>query len=295
MELLASLSKTENLKRIHLAGIDGIIFGSLFSLKNSFPVDVFLNIMKYCDETGLKKYVVIDSFISEEDKGDLYTYFDLLLRCKVDGIYFHDLAVYDVALSYDATELLIYDGQSVMTNSVDAAFFLNQGINGVVLGRELRLDEVADIISEHPNQLDMQIFGRFRMSYSKRKFLSNYFKEIGQERDVQNDRFLSLMEETRTYRMPVFENEYGTQIFTDFVFEMYKQWPVLGPYLKRAIIDDSFLPNELFFKAIHDYRRLTNENVEFMKNSLYNDYPQIGLSSGYFFEKVTLGKDDEKD
>ncbi len=292
MELLAGISKLDRLQRIQHSGIDGIVFGSFFSLKNAFPVDTFLKIAEFCDRAHLKKYVVLDSIVSEEEKGDLYNYFDLLLRLKVDGIYFHDLAVYDVARSFGRTDLLIYDGQTMMTNSLDIAFFLDQDID-VVLGRELTLEELIPMIAKNPGRLDMQIFGRYRLSYSKRNFLSNYFKEIGKDSDPKGKTSFTLREETRDYYLPVVENEYGTQIYTDFIFEMYREYPVLAPHLKRAIIDDAFVPASLFVKVIHDYRRITEENTEFLRESLYREFPNEGLSSGYFYEKGSTVKNVE--
>ena len=292
MELLAGISKLDHLQKVQYSGIDGIIFGSFFSLKNSFPIDTFLKISEFCDRAHLKKYIVLDSIVSEEEKGDLYNYFDLLLRLKVDGIYFHDLAVYDVARSFERTDLLIYDGQTMMTNSLDIAFFLDQDID-VVLGRELTLEEIIPMIAKNPGRLDMQVFGRYRLSYSKRNFLSNYYKEIGKDDDPKDKKTFTLREETRDYYLPIIENEYGTQIYTDFVFEMYREYPVLAPHLKRAIVDDAFISTPLFTKVIHDYRRITEENVEFLRESLYKDFPDEGLSSGYFYEKGSTIKNVE--
>lgn len=290
MELLAVLKQTKDLERIRYSGLDGVIFGSSFCLKSPLSIATLKKVCEYCDLVSLKKYIVIDAFVPEELKSELYVYFDILLSCKVDGIYFHDLAVYDVALSYGRTDLLIYDGMTMMANSLEASFFLNKGISGVVIGRELSLEEVTEMIGTFPNQLDMQVFGRFRLSYSKRDFLTDYFEETGQLYDVRDRDDVTLMEETRNYKMPVIENNYGTQIYTDFIFEMYRELPILGPYLKRAIIDSAFIPEKLYFKVLRDYKRLTKDNVDFLRESLYNDYANEGLSSGYLYEKVNITK-----
>ena len=293
MELIATLHDTNDLERIRYSGLDGVLFGSDFSLKSRFSIGTLRKIAEYCDLAKLKKYVVIDAFIPEERKSELYCYFEVLLECNVDGIYFHDMAVYDVALSYGRTDLLIYDGATLLTNSLEASFFLEKGISGAVIAPELTLDEVAEMLGTLPNKLDMQIFGRFRLSYSKRHFLSSYFEETGKDYDAKDREDITLVEETRWEHMPIVENEYGTMIYTGFIFEMYREFPILSPYIRRGIIDGYLIEDKLFFKALRDYKRLTKDNVEFLRESLYNDFRNAELSSGYLYEKRTIVSDDE--
>ena len=293
MELLVSLSNPENFKRILNAGVNGIIIGSLFSLDYDYSINEFVKLAQLIEENGIKKYCMIDQIISEDEIIDLYQYIELVKALDFDGIYFHDFAVYDIACDYGLRDKLIYEGSTVLCNSLDAAFLLNKGINGVLVSRELTLSEYEKILINNPNKIDMQVFGRFKMSYSKREFLSDYFKEINEEYDPNYKNTLMIQEELRDYQMPIRQGRFGTVIYTDYVFEMYDELLDLSPYIKRAIISDVLINGDMLIKVIRDYKRLTKDNISFLKETLINNVPEGLLSKGYLYTATNKEKVDE--
>ena len=291
MELLLTLRKMDQLERA-VSVADGIIVGKFFSSGYHFTMHEFNQIYSYCKEHHCKFYIVMDNFVSENEKMLMYEYFDYIDSLDVDGIYFHDLGIYDAAKSYNLVSKLIYDGKTVLCNSLDTAFWLDKGIDSVVLSRELTLPEIRTIVHNNPQKTDLQIFGHLRMSQSKRKFLTNYFKEIGKDYDFLNKETLTLIEEKRNDRMPILEEESGTSIYTDYIFEMFSEITSLSPYLKRGIIDTLFIENDKqIFEVCRDYKRITSQNREFIKNSLYHNYPD-NYSSGYLYQKTNITKDE---
>ena len=293
MELLVSLSNPENFKRILNAGVNGIIIGSLFSLDYDYSINEFVKLAQLIEENGIKKYCMIDQIISEDEIIDLYQYIELVKALDFDGIYFHDFAVYDIACDYGLRDKLIYEGSTVLCNSLDAAFLLNKGINGVLVSRELTLSEYEKILINNPNKIDMQVFGRFKMSYSKREFLSDYFKEINEEYDPNYKNTLMIQEELRNYQMPIRQGRFGTVIYTDYVFEMYDELLDLSLYIKRAIISDVLINGDMLIKVIRDYKRLTKDNISFLKETLINNVPEGLLSKGYLYTATNKEKVDE--
>ena len=143
MELLVTLSSIDNLSKMALCEVDGLVFGGPFSLRFNYSLNDIQKISDYCLEYGIKRYISIDAFVLEEDKVSLYDYFDFLKMLNPDGIYFTDLGVVSVA-DDSLKDKLIYDPDTLITNSLDARFYLKQGI-GVVLSRELSLEEVLKI------------------------------------------------------------------------------------------------------------------------------------------------------
>ena len=292
MELLVTLSNINLLNKYTKGNVDGLLFGGPLSLRFNYSLKEIEMINEYCLKESLKRYVTIDAFISEYDRVLVNDYLEFLKKLDVDGIYFTDLGIINVAGGVDLTNKLIYDPDTLLTNSLDVNFFLRQGI-GTVLARELSFDEVKDILEKNPAKCDMQVFGHLKMSYSKRQFMTNYFKYIGKEVDVLNKRSIRLVEEHRNYKLPIIEDKYGTRIYSDYVLLMYKEYLELRPLLKRAIIDDTFIEkNELTLAALRDYKRVSDMNAEFLEENITALYNNVSFSNGYLSNKTSKVKEE---
>ena len=291
MELLFCLRNPSLIKKVENK-VDGVIVGSLFAMGYSYSLNDIKQICHYCLTHNLKAYIVMDSFINEDEIQNLYDYLKFLSTLNISGIYFHDLAVMNLAKEFNLTSKLIYDGYSVMCNSFDAAYYLSKGLNSIVISRELTMQEVVNIVSVNKGRIDMQIFGHLRMSYSKRKFIKNYFKQINTDYNYQNKQSLYLIEEKRNYKMPIVEDQYGTRIYSDFVFEMFNELPYLHDYLNRGIVDPLFINENYIEDILRELGRLTKDNSNFLKNSIRQKYPD-NYSTGYLYQKTNLVKDEQ--
>ncbi len=295
MEILLTLKNMDNLFKIAYKEIDGLVFGGPFSLCFDFDLEQIKKINEYCLNNGVKRYITVDTFICEGDKVALYEYFDFLKEINPDGIYFTDLGVIKAASNVGLGNCLIYDPDTLMTNSLDVNFYARQKI-GIVLARELTLEEVNKIVDKNPNEVDMQVFGHLKLSYSKRKFLSNYFKHIDSDVNVEGKRSIRLIEENREYSLPVIEDKYGTRIYSDYILLMYKELVPLKNKLKRVILNDIFIENNgIIFDVARDIRRLTQENAEFLYSNLINKYPNVPFSTGYLYKKTSKVKEGDNE
>lgn len=283
----------ELLAQYQRSGVTGVIVNSRFSLKNNFAEEDLVVINQYCKNRNLKFFVCIDVLVNESDLEELHHYLDFIKYLKPDGIYFADLAVLSYVKGHMLNCELIYDPSTLNTNDLDVSFYLKQNVD-VVLARELTIREIADIIKKHQGRIEMQVFGHLRMSYSKRKFLSNYFNEIDEPIVVEGVNNFSLIEESRSYKLPIRENKYGTAIYTDYVFIMYEELAYLSKVLKRAIIDTDFIAEEIGLEVIRDIRRLSSENSKFLLDNFKNNHFFIDFSNGYLYQKTTDKKENDE-
>ena len=291
MELLVTLRHIESLEKI-LPFADGVILGSHFTNGYHLSLEEITQSVRFCRAFHKKVYIIMDDFISEDEKMLMYDYLDFIDGLNVDGIYFHDLGIYNAAKSYGLVSKLIYDGKTVMCNSLDTAFLLDKGIDSIVISRELTYPEVKEILKNHSGRIDLQIFGHLRMSYSRRHFLKNYFKQIGKEYDYSGKETLSLVEEQREYKMPIIEDEDGTYIYTDYIFEMFNEICEVKNDIKRGIIDTLFIDDlNLICQVLRDYRRINMGNRSFIKESFMHNHPG-NYSTGYFYQKTNISKDE---
>ena len=291
MELLVTLRNRPLLERI-LPLVDGVVIGKFFTASYHLGTHEMRIINNFCKANGKKVYIQIDNFISEDETRDFLDYMGFIRSLEPDGIYFHDLGVYEIAKQFGLVSKLIYDGKSVLCNSIDARFMLKRGIDAVMLSRELTFAEIKDIATNNPGQVDLQIFGHQRMSYTKRKFLKNYFREINRDYDYLNKETLYLVEEQRDYKMPIVEDEDGTYIYTDYIVEMFEEVPQISDLIKRGVIDTLFIDNEnQILQICRDFSRLNAQNASFIKESLRHAYPD-SYSSGYLYQKTNITKDE---
>ena len=289
MEILVTLRNIASIGKL-LPVVDGVIVGKHFTSCFDLSLQEISYVNNMCKENGKSIYIMMDNFVSENEKMLLYEYLDFISTLDVSGIYFHDLGIFDAAKSYGLLNKLIYDGKTVLCNSLDTAFMLDKGIDSVLLSRELTLKEITEIADNNYGKVDIQIFGHLRMSYSKRKFLTNYFKEIDKDYDYLNSQTIRLVEEKREYQMPIVEDENGTYIYTDYIFEMFDEITDLRPFIKRGIVDSLFIDDACIQQVCRDYRRINNENKNFIKSNIFLNYPG-NYSSGYLYQKTNITKD----
>lgn len=290
MELLVTLRERENIEKT-IALCDGFIVGSLFTSGYNLTKEDLVYINNYCKDCRKKVYVVIDNFISEDDKSSVLDYLYFIQKLNVDGIYFHDLGLYEMAKIYELENKLIYDGQTVLCNSLDVTYYMSKGLSGVVLSRELTYKELFDIVRNNPKCCDVQVFGHTRLSYSKRKFITNYYKEMNMNYDFSNNNNLYLVEEQRDYKLPIVEDEYGTKIYSDYVLQMYKELPQLKNFINRAIVDTLFIDKKIVVAVLRDYKYIDVNNADLLLDKLVNDYYE-NYSTGFLYQKTNITKDE---
>lgn len=292
MELVVSLKKKEYLSKLVENGAESILYGSLFSLKYHYSPEELIEINKLCTISGVKSYISIDALINESDIDQLNKYLYLLSELDIEGIYFSDLSIIALSKPYGLSNKLIYDAYNLNTNRIDIGYYLSKDVD-VVIARELCLDEIINIVSTYPKQLDMQIFGHLRMSYSKRPFISNYFKEIDRKENPVNKDSYTLIESTRANRLPIIETENGVAIYTDYVFMMFGELAYLKEYVKRGIVEAEFIPLDLLVDVIRAIRHLTKDNYQFLEKSIVAKHAGKQFADGYLYQKTSDRKEDE--
>ena len=291
MKLLCTLSKIEYLDKMP-GLVDGIICGSYFCDRQHYRLDEMRLIRQKTRESNLKMFALIDTMVMEEDITLLYEYMDFLKELEVDGIYFNDLAVYQVAAELKVLHLLRYDSSTLTTNSLDSAFFIKSGVSAVTLAREITFEEMMTIAENVGGKVDAVIFGYQKMASSKRHFLSNYFKYIDKQQDVLDMQNIRIVETTRSYAMPILENKYGTKIYTDYIFYMYQESLELANYLEYGIIDDIFLNEDCLFHVLRDYKKMNSKNALELENRLKARFIKLPFSKAYLYQKTNTTKKD---
>lgn len=222
-ELLIPASSLEVLKTAVLFGADAVyIGGEAFGLRakaKNFSVEEMRQGIAFAHDHGVKVHVTVNILAHNKDLEGAKAYFYELKEMKPDALIIADPGMFMLAKKICPEIEIHVSTQANNTNYMTYLFWHNLGAKRVVSARELSLDEIKEIRSRIPADMEIESFihGAMCISYSGRCLLSSYFtgRDANQGACTHPCRWkYVVMEESRPGEyLPVYENERGTYIF----------------------------------------------------------------------------------
>jgi len=304
-ELLIPASSLEVLKIAVVFGADAVyIGGEAFGLRakaKNFTKEEMAEGIAFAHEHGVKVYVTANILAHNGDLEGVREYFEELKELKPDALIIADPGVFMIAKEVCPEIERHISTQANNTNYGTYMFWYAQGAKRVVSARELSLQEIKDIRSNIPDDLEIETFihGAMCISYSGRCLLSNYLvgRDANQGACTHPCRWkYSIVEEKRPGEyMPVFENERGTYIFNSKDLCMIEHIPELFDAGIDSFKIEGRMKTALYVatvartyrKAIDDYM----ESPELYKEHMLWYLEQISnctyrqFTTGFFFGK----------
>lgn len=180
-ELLAPAGNLEKLKMAIRYGANAVyIAGEHFGLRKAagnFSFQDMQEGVEFARNHNAKVYVAANIIAHNEDLVKLEEYLIGVAKTGVDAIIFADPAIYTAAKRVIPNMPLHVSTQMSTTNWQTVAFWAEQGIERVVLARELALEEIEEIHRKVPVELECFVHGAMCVAYSGRCLLSNYLAE----------------------------------------------------------------------------------------------------------------------
>lgn len=234
-ELLAPAGDMEKLIYALAYGADAVyVGGSSYGLRayaGNFGVEQMKEAADLVHRKKRKIYVTVNIFAHEQDFEELPAYLQELGQVGVDAIIVSDPGIIDLAQQIVPDLPIHLSTQANGTNSFSVNYWLKQGLERVVLARELALTELQLIRSRVSGQLEIFIHGAMCMSYSGRCLLSNYLtgRDANRGECTQPCRWgYSLVEEKRPGQaFPIEEDRRGTYIFNSYDLCLLPYLPLL--------------------------------------------------------------------
>ena len=180
VELLAPAGNMERLITAIHFGADAVYLGTTaFSLRNmadNFTIEELNDAVRYAHERGVKIYVTVNAFMRDDELENLPETLEALENAGVDALIINDPSVVRIAKRVAPKLALHLSTQANTLNSEAALFWHEQGIERIVLARELKLSEIKAMREKLPETLELEAFvhGAMCVSYSGRCLLSNY-------------------------------------------------------------------------------------------------------------------------
>lgn len=304
-ELLIPASSLEVLKTAVIFGADAVyIGGEAFGLRakaKNFSMEDMAEGIRFAHEHGVKVYVTANILAHNSDLAGVREYFKELREIEPDALIIADPAVFEIAKEVCPEIERHISTQANNTNYGTYNFWWKLGAKRVVSARELSLEEIKEIRTNIPAEMEIESFihGAMCISYSGRCLLSNYFtgRDANQGACTHPCRWkYSVVEETRPGEyMPVYENERGTYIFNSKDLCMIEHIPELLDAGIDSLKIEGRMKTALYVatvartyrKAIDDYLtdpELYKENMPWYLDQISNcTYRQF--TTGFFFGK----------
>lgn len=234
-ELLAPAGNMEKLKFAVLYGADAVYLGGknfgLRAFAGNFEPDEIQEGVEFAHKHGVKVYVTVNIFPHNQDLVGLPQYLKELQKRGVDAIICSDPGVIKIAKETVPGMPIHLSTQANNVNWASAQFWKEQGIERIVVARELSLEEIKEIKNKVSVEIEAFIHGAMCISYSGRCLLSNYMADRDANRGecAQACRWnYYLVEEKRPGKyFPVVEDDRGTYVFNSQDLCLFEKMPLL--------------------------------------------------------------------
>ena len=274
--IITTIHEMDSIPALKQGGTDAILIGikglSVCSA-NTVEIEALRDWKEICLANQMELYVNACKLMMDSDFDRCK---DLIQTCKdlsIDGIYFSDEGLLYIAKEMCYTRL-VYQPETLIANHRDVEFYLNQGCLAVSLAHELSLAEIQQI--SVAGGCEVLIDGYFSILYSRRPLITNYLDAIDRPYFKKRSH-LDLIEQTRSDRMPIVEDETGTHIFSEQPIQSIQEIASLESFGIKRFRIDSFLKDDAWtIQVLNAYRQGT----------------PIDGSNHWYYQNTTLKKED---
>ncbi|MEG2175663.1 MAG: U32 family peptidase [Oscillibacter sp.] len=221
-ELLVPAGDMEKLRMAVRYGADAVyLAGTSFGMRaftGNFSDEELPQAVKFAHDHGVRVHCTVNTMPHNDEIARLPAHLERLNDAGVDALIVADLGAFTLAGKYAPRCLRHISTQASVSNYACATAWYDLGASRVILARELSLDEIRELRSKTPAELELEAFvhGAMCVSYSGRCLLSTYMTGRDSNRGAcaQPCRYeYALVEEKRPGQYwPVFEDEKGTYL-----------------------------------------------------------------------------------
>lgn len=178
IELMAPAGDIEKLKIALLYGADIVyIGGKKYSLRanaSNFTIEDIKSSCVFAHELGKKVYVTVNILFHDEDLEEVKAYLKELENVGVDAVIICDAFLIPIIKKETPKLKIVMSTQMSTSNTLSVKHFLEEGVDSIVLAREVTKKEIKEIYDETHADLEVFLHGAMCTCYSGRCVLSNY-------------------------------------------------------------------------------------------------------------------------
>ncbi len=280
IELLAPAGDLERLKVNLLYGADAVyIGGQSYSLRanaTNFSIEEIKEACTFAHSLHKKVYLTLNIVFHNEDMEGVEDYIEEVVNAGIDAFIVSDPFIISHIKNYYPNVEVHLSTQNSTSNYKAVEYFKKEGINRVVLARELNKEQIKEIIDKTKVDMEVFIHGAMCTCFSGRCALSNYVTNRDANRGgcAQVCRFAFKSTEEKDFTFALKDLNMATYIkdlieigVTSLKVEgrmrsLYYLATVIGTY--REIIDriyDNTLTEEIMTTLEYRLSRVANREV----------------------------------
>jgi putative protease len=237
-ELLAPAGNFEKLQIALHYGADAVYMGipelSLRGKMKDMNLDVLKESIDYVKKQNKKIYVTMNIFPHNKDLLLIVENLNILEEWKPHAIIFSDPAVLRLAKKYAPSIPLHISTQANVTNVEAAKFWVELGVERIILAREVSIEEIKQFREELNCELEAFVHGSLCIAYSGKCYMSAYManRSANKGECTNSCRWkytvYYLKEETKDGQFfPVYEDDRGTYVMSSKDLCMIEHLPLL--------------------------------------------------------------------
>ncbi len=178
VELLSPAGDIEKLKISLLYGADAVYFGgqdySLRANANNFSIEEIKDACTFAHSLNKKVYLTLNIVFHNEDLENVNKFIKDVVDAGIDAFIVSDPFIIKYIKDNFPVEVHL-STQGSTTNKEAVKYWKQEGVDRVVLAREVSIKEIKEIYDETGLDLEVFIHGAMCTFYSGRCCLSNYF------------------------------------------------------------------------------------------------------------------------
>lgn len=235
-------------------------------IKEKNPVEIFISLNK--------------NFKNEE----IESLKEILLEIEkigVTGILFYDVAVLQLKKELNLKTDLVWASTYMVNNYKTCNYYQKKGVKYALLGKEITLEEMKEIIKESSITSMVEVIGLPSVAFSKRKLISNFYSDLKKEPKESID----VIEKVTNETYKVTEDKNGTSFYlkkivngTVVIKDLYE---ANTPYI---ILKEFGIDSEEFDELVKDTKEYIKENCQ--NENYIEKYKKLGDFTNFFFKKT---------
>ena len=177
IEVLAPAGSLESLVAAVRAGADAVYLGgNAFSARanaQNFDNDALKSAVEYCHVRGVKVYLTVNTLLFQNELQSVLAFINYACTLPVDALLVQDMGLFSLMLKCAPTMHLHASTQMSIHTPAGVEALYKSGFQRVVLSRELSLNEIKEISSSSPAELEVFVHGALCMSVSGQCYFSS--------------------------------------------------------------------------------------------------------------------------